>query len=549
MPLAGTDGLHTISDGNRSAKAFDPGFTAARSRALRRCELKSLRLSLVAVLACAGTASAGFITADYFPAESGDAWTYVVGGLFVTTTVLPGTTNINGIPTKVFQGSDGFEQNYTVDAYGVRLHRQSQFGDYEMTFDTPIVFVNAVAEIGDVETENGVASLTIVGAGSGAFVFNSISTVEAMETISVDLGIFDTVRVQTIVTLSGSINGQSVDVTITLVNWVARDVGVVRWEETFTAPGGTVFASGDLFSTNVTPPPDALALTFTGFGTWIYDDDTGMFTNIHTGGAALLVAGDFDGDGRDELALSFTGFGTWIYDDDTGIFANIHTADAAVLAAGDFDNDGTDELAVVFAAFGTWIYDDDTGIFANIHTADAALLAAGDFDNDGADELALSFTGFGTWIYDHGTGILTNVHTDDAGLLAAGDFDNDGADEFAVTFAGAGTWVFDGGVLINIHSADAALLVAGDFDNDGSDELAVSFTAFGTWIFEYVGGVFANIHTADAALMVAGDFDGDGSEELALVFTGFGTWIYDDDTGTLANIHTADAALFAAGRF
>ena len=37
----------------------------------------------------------------------------------------------------------------------------------------------------------------------------------------------------------------------------------------------------------------------------------------------------------DELAVSFTGYGTWIYDADSGSLTNIHTADAALLATGD----------------------------------------------------------------------------------------------------------------------------------------------------------------------------------------------------------------------
>ena len=339
---------------------------------------------------------------------------------------------------------------------------------------------------------------------------------------------------------------------VELVVIVAPVPGVYRLEITHK---GTLYNGSQDFalitSDPFTPVPlrKDLAVSFAGYGTWIYDDDTGTFTNIHSADAALLAAGDFDGDGSDELAVTFTGYGTWIYDDDTGTFTNIHSADADLLAAGDFDGDGIDELAVTFAGYGTWIYDNDTGTYTNVHGADAALLAAGDFDGDGTDELAVSFAGFGTWIYDDDTGTFTYVHSADADLLAAGDFDGDGTDELAVSFAGYGTWIYDDdtGMYTYIHSADAAVLAAGDFDGDGSDELAVSFVGYGTWIYDDDTATFSNIDSEDAALMAAGDLDGDGRDELAVSFAGFGTWIYDDDTATFTNIHGAEAAVLAVG--
>ena len=104
--------------------------------------------------------------------------------------------------------------------------------------------------------------------------------------------------------------------------------------------------------------------------------DDGSFAFIHGLAAASLAAGDFDSDGSDELAITFTGAGTWIYDDDTGNYKKIHPFDAPLMTTGDLRSDGGDQLGMTFAGFGMWIYDDLTGSFSNVHGADPTLLTA-----------------------------------------------------------------------------------------------------------------------------------------------------------------------------
>src|SRR5438876_6996241 len=93
---------------------------------------------------------ASFTSAEYFPLQSGNTWTYsssVTGSSF-TQTVLEGATIINGTPTKARQNlASGQTEYYTSDANGIRLHRRftpnlpttgGALVDVEVTFNPPI---------------------------------------------------------------------------------------------------------------------------------------------------------------------------------------------------------------------------------------------------------------------------------------------------------------------------------------------------------------------------------------------------------------------------
>ncbi len=104
---------------------------------------------------------ATFNAAGYFPIDFG-RWTYLENGtLPYTLTILPETVTVNGVPTKVFQDSrDGYQEFYTSDGTGTRLHRQFYLNelipgigtvDLTLTYVPPLQMTSGVGRMGELD--------------------------------------------------------------------------------------------------------------------------------------------------------------------------------------------------------------------------------------------------------------------------------------------------------------------------------------------------------------------------------------------------------------
>ncbi len=186
-----------------------------------------------------------------------------------------------------------------------------------------------------------------------------------------------------------------------------------------------------------------------GDGFWTAGDTTGWFGTT----GDLPVAGDWDGNGKDEIAVfrnggwyfDKNGDGHWSTGDTMGWFGT--TGDLPI--AGDWDGNGKDEIAVFRNGGvyfdkngdGYWTTGDTTGWFG----ATGDLPAAGDWDGNGKDEIAVFRNG--GWYFDkNGDGYWTTGDTTSwfgatGDLPIAGDWNGDGKDEIAI-FRNGG-WYFD----------------------------------------------------------------------------------------------------------
>jgi hypothetical protein len=232
--------------------------------------------------------------------------------------------------------------------------------------------------------------------------------------------------------------------------------------------------------------------------------------------ARFAVSGDFDGDGNDEIAIAPDAPGSmgndfWVMKYDgtrwkhlgltsTGFWADFDCsgdADRAKFAvAGDFDGDGRDEIAVAREASGApgnqfWVMKwnagtqkwDHLGSVNNGLTSDfscnstqptpAKFAVVGDFDGDGLEEIAVAPEASGTlgndfWVMKWNTNKQTWEHL---GLSTTTNFWAD----------------FDCSVL----GFAARFAVAGDFDGDGRSEIAIAPDASGSagndfWVMKFV---------------------------------------------------------------
>jgi parallel beta-helix repeat protein len=313
-------------------------------------------------------------------------------------------------------------------------------------------------------------------------------------------------------------------------------------------------------------------------------------------GADKVVTGDFDGDFSDEIAISIPDYNDfWVMQYSSGSWshlgpnnggsnnydfdANSGYEGAARVVAGDFDGDHKDEIAINTNQWNDfWVMQYESSTWGhlgpnNIGSANADFdpnsgysvgpVITGDFDGDHKDEIALNIYGYNDyWVMQYENSAWSHLGTHDGGSnnfdfdanngydqstrAVAGDFDGDGKDEIAINIYGyndfwvmqyeSGVWSHlgdhDGGG--NKHDFDPndgyesiGMVLAGDFDCDGKDEIAINIYGYNDfWVMEYENGAWSHLGThnggsnnfdfdanngyEDSTLIVSGDFDGDG---------------------------------------
>ncbi|MFB7917355.1 FG-GAP-like repeat-containing protein, partial [Streptomyces sp. NPDC056061] len=198
-----------------------------------------------------------------------------------------------------------------------------------------------------------------------------------------------------------------------------------------------------------------------------------------TYGASKLVAGDFDGDGRDDIAVFYDG-GT----SDTGRVSSLYT----------FTSTGTG----FSSPRKTWT---SSGSF----NWDASKVTSGDYNGDGKDDIAV--------LYNTGKSadgkFVTTIYTFNG---TATGFD---APRKTWTSSGSFNW-------------DASKVTSGDYNGDGKDDIAVLYNAgttaegkFATSLFTFSSNgtgfdaprktwTSSGSFNWDASKVTSGDYNGDG---------------------------------------
>ena len=155
-----------------------------------------------------------FMAADYFPTEPGDTWRYLSDGAeTIDITVRAAPVLINGLPTSAFQDNSGYQEFYTADENGVRLHgfftpRVPIPGlgrvDIAISFVPPLVLAAGVADIGQTVSSGGVARTNeLPRIGSLQIPYSADFVVAGFDRITVAAGTFDVVRIAGTVNISG----------------------------------------------------------------------------------------------------------------------------------------------------------------------------------------------------------------------------------------------------------------------------------------------------------------------------------------------------------
>ena len=167
----------------------------------------------------------------YFPVLSGISWTYRLDGSSTfTTTILPGTVNVNGVATKAFQDDDGFTNYFTNSASGIRLHGQNDpASGVNIAFVPPIVLANAQTDVGQMVDSKGTAVTNFGNLG-----YNATYTIAGFQNLSTPMGVFEVARVNGTISIAGTL--------VTQTFFLGKHMGLVK---------GTESADGDSFTQEV----------------------------------------------------------------------------------------------------------------------------------------------------------------------------------------------------------------------------------------------------------------------------------------------------------
>ena len=310
-------------------------------------------------------------------------------------------------------------------------------------------------------------------------------------------------------------------------------------------------------------------LPFRGFDLDRWGTRQGAF-----GDSQQWQAGDFNGDGLDDFAKAFRDNGQAnldvhlsndsSFDIDRWATRQGFFADTQQWLAGDFNGDGRDDLAKAFSDSGQANLDvhlsngsrfdiarwaTGQGFFA-----DTQQWLAGDFNGDGLDDLAKAYSSNGqanidVHLSDGSSFNIDRWATQQGGFSNAqkwlvGDFNGDGRDDLAKAFNN------NGQANIDVHLSDGSGFnidrwatqqggfsssqkwLVGDFNGDGRDDLAKSFATNNQATIDvhlsensrFVLGRGANQQAGfwDAQQWLAGDFNGDGRDDLGKAFNSSG---------------------------
>jgi hypothetical protein len=294
-----------------------------------------------------------------------------------------------------------------------------------------------------------------------------------------------------------------------------------------------------------------------------------------------VVAGDFNGDGKQDLAVANSGSNniSILLGDRTGNFSSPSNFIAGItpsaIAKGDFNEDGILDLIVTnFNSNSiTLLLGDGTGSF-NLPTTFTLLggnidpsvapssLAIADLNKDGNLDVVVAnyVSGDVSVLLGDGTGLFSPPNAFFVGDLPASvtlaDLDGDGNLDIVTAnsesndvsiLLGDGTGNFGDEIFFDVETGPNSV-VAGDFNNDGLLDLATANSEsdnVSVLIAEGTGFVKKNFHVGTSpTLIVTGDFNGDGNLDLAT--TNFDSNNVSVLTGDGAG-NFADAANFAIG--
>ena len=240
-----------------------------------------------------------------------------------------------------------------------------------------------------------------------------------------------------------------------------------------------------------------------------------QYANVWLASGAVIVTGDFNGDGKDDIGVYKPGEGAIVQKGADGrTIRTIWVAKNATPVVGDWDGDGVDDFGVYNSSKGLLTLKTVTGAqYANVWLASGAVIVTGDFNGDGKDDIGVYKPGEGAIVQKGADGrTIRTIWVAKNATPVVGDWDGDGVDDFGVYSSSKGLLTLKtvtGAQYANVWLASGAVIVTGDFNGDGKDDIGVYKPGEGAIVQKGADGrTIRTIWVAKNATPVVGDWDG-----------------------------------------
>ena len=177
------------------------------------------------------------------PLQSGNTWGYSsnLNSRYPDTyaIVQAGTTLVDGQATIKVSTDGQFNDYYSIDSDGIKVHRQDVVDDTgfiksELYYDPPLAFSHAEMAPGDVRTGTGQVSLYFEELSTGdrlgpyQVAYSLTSRVKPWGSVSTGMGSFAALPLETEIRIQGEIEGTPLDETAVSTLWLTPDLGPVK---------------------------------------------------------------------------------------------------------------------------------------------------------------------------------------------------------------------------------------------------------------------------------------------------------------------------------
>jgi hypothetical protein len=270
------------------------------------------------------------------------------------------------------------------------------------------------------------------------------------------------------------------------------------------------------------------------------------------GTPCLTVAGDYNGDGRDDLGIFDPNTANWyvknLSNDTTLLWDHNWGWSATLPVPSDYDGDGVADLGVFHPGTGNWFIwslAKNQALANPFQWGSSGMLPVpGDYDGDGSADLMVYSENAGDWYaisLKTGKKLGTELNWGFPGSKAVpGDFNGDGRDDLAIFDPANGNWYIKE---LDLVLADGvgwgwptAATLAGDYNGDGADDLVTYDSAAGKWYIRTLAGTVLAFPVEwgfRGTVAVPGDYNGDHTNDLAVFNPATGNWYIKQLTGEI----------------